>query len=103
MGRVQTLPDMFADDIDPGMFQTWAKQGVLKPLPDHLSPYPNLEKMMSNESVLPLKVDGKFYSIPRFGGEDIRCQVRQTNPLSEGLGGASRIYKNSKVLRNSWQ
>lgn len=65
------LPDMFADDLDPGMFQTWAKQGVLKPLPDDLSPYPNLQKMMSNESVLPLKVDGKFYSIPRFGGEDI--------------------------------
>ena len=65
------LPDMFADDIDTGMFQTWARQGVLKPLPDDLSPYPNLEKMMSNESVLPLKVDGKFYSIPRFGGEDI--------------------------------
>lgn len=65
------LPDMFANAIDIGLYQTWAKQGVLKPLPDDLSPYPNLQKMMSNESVQPLKVDGKFYSIPRFGGEDI--------------------------------
>lgn len=65
------LPDMFANAIDIGLYQTWAKQGVLKPLPDDLSPYPNLQKMMSNESVKPLKVDGKFYSIPRFGSGDI--------------------------------
>lgn len=65
------LPDMFANEIDLGLYQTWAKQGVLKPLPDDLSPYPNLQKFMSDESVKPLKVDGKFYSIPRFGSEEI--------------------------------
>ncbi|WP_261304195.1 extracellular solute-binding protein [Paenibacillus andongensis] len=68
------LPDMFADVLatgNIGLYQTWAKQGVLKALPDDLSSYPNLKKAMSNEAVQPYKVDGKFYTVPRFGGEDV--------------------------------
>lgn len=68
------LPDMFADVLatgNIGLYQTWAKQGVLKALPDDLSSYPNLKKAMSNEAVQPFKVDGKFYTVPRFGGEDV--------------------------------
>ncbi|MDQ0877742.1 putative aldouronate transport system substrate-binding protein [Paenibacillus sp. V4I3] len=69
------LPDMFANEVDMGLYQTWAKQGVIKPLPDDLSPYPNLKKLFSSPAVepalQPLKVDGKYYAVPRFGGEDI--------------------------------
>ena len=55
-----------------GLYQTWAKQGVIKALPDDLSPYPNLKKLFSNPAVQPAsRVDGKFYTIPRFGGDDI--------------------------------
>ncbi|MDQ0901099.1 MULTISPECIES: extracellular solute-binding protein [unclassified Paenibacillus] len=68
------LPDMFANALatdNIGLYQTWAKQGVLKALPDDLSPYPNLKKIFSNPAVQPFKVDGKFYTVPRFGGEDV--------------------------------
>ncbi|WP_157793978.1 extracellular solute-binding protein [Paenibacillus donghaensis] len=62
------LPDIFANAIatdNPGLYQTWAKQGVIKALPEDLSAYPNLQKIFSLPSVQPLKIDGKFYMIPR--------------------------------------
>lgn len=62
------LPDIFANAIatdNVGLYTTWAKQGIIKPLPDDLSEYPNLQRVMSDPSVQPLKVDGKFYMIPR--------------------------------------
>jgi putative aldouronate transport system substrate-binding protein len=62
------LPDMFVNALvtdNPGLYVTWAKQGIIKPLPDDLSKYPNLAKIMELPSVQPLKVDGKYYMIPR--------------------------------------
>lgn len=62
------LPDMFTAAVatdNPGLYRTWARQGIIKALPDDLSAYPNLERIMQMYSVQPLKVDGKFYCIPR--------------------------------------
>jgi putative aldouronate transport system substrate-binding protein len=67
------LPDMLANSLatdNTALYTTWAKQGVIKALPDDLSAYPNLKKLMSLPSVQPLKVDGTFYMIPRGGGDD---------------------------------
>lgn len=67
------LPDIFANALatdNAGLYSTWAKQGIIKPLPDDLSDYPNLQRVMSLPSVQPLKVDGKFYMIPRMTYND---------------------------------
>lgn len=67
------LPDIFVDAIatdNPGLYETWAKQGVIKAIPDDLSAYPNLQKILSQPSVQPLKINGKFYMIPRMTYSD---------------------------------
>lgn len=64
------LPDIFANAIatdNRSLYSTWAKQGILKALPDDLSAYPNIAKVMSLPSVKPLSVDGEFYMVPRMG------------------------------------
>ncbi|MBJ6361148.1 extracellular solute-binding protein [Paenibacillus sp. GCM10012307] len=67
------LPDIFVNSLatdNPGLYTTWAKQGVIKAIPDDLSAYPNLQKIFSLPSVQPLKVNGKFYMIPRMSYDD---------------------------------
>ncbi|THF83239.1 type 2 periplasmic-binding domain-containing protein [Cohnella fermenti] len=64
------LPDIFANAIatdNRSLYSTWAKQGVLKALPDDLSAYPNIAQVMELPSAKPLTVDGKFYMVPRVG------------------------------------
>ncbi|MBW4080020.1 extracellular solute-binding protein [Paenibacillus sp. S150] len=67
------LPDIFPNVIavdNQALYASWAKQGIIKPLPDDLSKYPNIERIMNLPSVTPLKVDGKFYMIPRMTYND---------------------------------
>ncbi|MRN53820.1 extracellular solute-binding protein [Paenibacillus monticola] len=67
------LPDIFPNVIavdNQALYASWAKQGIIKPLPEDLSKYPNIERIMSLPSVTPLKVDGKFYMIPRMTYND---------------------------------
>lgn len=61
------LPDIFPNDLagNLALYKTWAKQGIIKPLPDDLSQYPNIQKVMSDSSIQSFKIDGKFYMIPR--------------------------------------
>ena len=62
------LPDIFANAVatdNPGLYNTWSSQGVIKALPEDLSKYPNIKKIMELPSVQPLKRNGKFYMIPR--------------------------------------
>lgn len=61
------LPDVFPNDLaaNLGLYKTWAKQGIIKPLPEDLSKYPNIQKVMSEPSIQSFKIDGKFYMIPR--------------------------------------
>lgn len=72
------LPDMFTAAVatdNPGLYRNWAQQGIVKALPDDLSAYPNLEKVMQMDAVQPLKVDGKFYCIPRMTYADSESWV----------------------------
>ncbi|MCL6602828.1 MAG: extracellular solute-binding protein [Paenibacillus sp.] len=67
------LPDIFPNAIavdSPALYASWAKQGVIKALPDDLRKYPNLARIMELPSIQPLKVDGKFYTVPRMTYND---------------------------------
>lgn len=69
----QQLPDIFVNSLatdNTSLYQMWAKQGVIKAIPDDLSAYPNLQKLLALPSVQSLKIDGKLYMIPRGGGDD---------------------------------
>jgi putative aldouronate transport system substrate-binding protein len=59
------LPDLFADEINRADYTAWANQGVIKALPGDLSKYPNIQKIMSLDSVKPWAIDGKYYKFPR--------------------------------------
>jgi putative aldouronate transport system substrate-binding protein len=62
------LPDIFANNLvtdNPGLYNTWATQNVIKALPDDLSKYPNIAKVMELPSVTPFKINGKYYMYPR--------------------------------------
>lgn len=60
------LPDVFgtAEKMTETYF-SWINQGVVKQIPDDMSKYPNIEKILQKEDVLPLQVDGKYYMLPR--------------------------------------
>ncbi|MCU6713124.1 hypothetical protein M6D81_30935 [Paenibacillus sp. J5C_2022] len=65
------LPDVFSHDfINKETYYTWIEQGIIRPLPDDLSKYPNVEKVLSLPDTQNLKVDGKFYMIPRLTYRD---------------------------------
>lgn len=60
------LPDVFSHDIiNSDTYYSWIKQGIIRPLPDDLSKYPNVQRVLSLDDIKGLKVDGKFYMIPR--------------------------------------
>ncbi len=60
------LPDLFsADKTGSPIYRQWATQGVIHALPDDLSNYADLDKIISSPDVQALKVDGKIYCIPR--------------------------------------
>ncbi len=60
------LPDLFSvDKATSPTYKNWAQQGVIKALPDDLSKFPNVVKALSVSDVQMLKIDGKFYCIPR--------------------------------------
>lgn len=61
------LPDSFSNSIlGTPQYMSWVEGNVIKALPDDLSKYPNVQKVMtSNKDIEITKVNGKFYSIPR--------------------------------------
>ena len=64
-----TIPDVFHYNLKAYNFGTnyefWVKNGIVKPLPDDMSKWPNLQNMLSHVSnVKSLKIDGKLYGIP---------------------------------------
>lgn len=61
-----SLPDIFAADFrNTSSFATWAREGVIRALPDDLSPYPNLAKYMEGAAADGCMVDGKYYCVFR--------------------------------------
>jgi putative aldouronate transport system substrate-binding protein len=73
------LPDVFATDASSGEYKTWATQGVIRALPDDLSKYPNIAKVMALPSVRPHAVDGKFYKFPRMTYESDADWINDRN------------------------
>lgn len=63
------LTDVFHFNLESfnygNTYEKWAKGDVIKALPDDLSAYPNIQKMMNGVSNLDaLKINGKLYGIP---------------------------------------
>jgi ABC-type sugar transport system, periplasmic component len=91
------LPDFFAmDTVGSSIFSNWVDQGIIRALPDDLTPYPNLDKIMNKPDFQVYKypvgnVNGKYYCIPRINHSDtniwcndIGIQVR--NDWMENVG-----------------
>lgn len=65
-GASGELPDIMAIDMfNTGTYNQWIDQGLVRALPDDLSKYPNIDKLMKQPDIQPLKRNGKFYMIPR--------------------------------------
>ena len=63
------LTDVFHANIDSynfaQLYKFWAEEEMAKPLPDDLSKWPNIKKLIENTSNIDsLKLDGKLYGIP---------------------------------------
>lgn len=76
-----TFPDMFAHPNYSALdtratFMSWAEQEVIKPLPEDLSKYPQLAKMMDNYDFLRLR-SGKHFVIPRIAWQPENAFVSQ--------------------------
>lgn len=65
------LPDISANEIvNTSLYDDWIQQRVIRPIPADLSKYSNVQHVMSLSDVEGLKVDGKYYMIPRVSFED---------------------------------
>lgn len=74
------LPDIFAGDfVAKSFYGNWIEQGVIRALPDDLSPYPNLAEHMKMERAQAAARDGKLYMIPRTTYGDISYSVQDRN------------------------
>ena len=56
---------------DRNDYFNFAEQGLLKPLPEDLSMYPNLQAYLDTPSLPYYYVDGQLYGIPRGGSRDL--------------------------------
>lgn len=76
------LPDIFMGDfigLGQSSFFDWVDQGLIRALPDDLSPYPNLQKYMEMQRVKDAQQNGKNYIIPRQSYGDITYSVLDRN------------------------
>lgn len=66
------LPDLFASNvIGTSAYESWITEGRIRPLPENLSAYPNLEEYVQQEYVLAHRyTDGIFYALPRMTYRD---------------------------------
>lgn len=76
LSATNSLPDVFAtltissnDANDSAYYENLIESGSIQPLPDDLSDYPNLEKLMG-ELEYTRYSDGHFYAIPRISFVD---------------------------------
>lgn len=63
------LTDVFHANIDSYNFaqqyKFWAEEEMIKPLPDNMSKWPNLKKLIDNTSNIDaLRIDGRLYGLP---------------------------------------
>ncbi|MCI6040714.1 MAG: hypothetical protein MR742_09385 [Clostridiales bacterium] len=102
------MPDILWWDMklqDAGQFQTWARQGAFKPLPDDLSPWPYLkswyDKMESQKALM--TVDGKLYgwAATRNNPEWIQNTYQGVGTYRRDWAKAVGLYKEGDVY--TWE
>lgn len=72
-----SLPDVFVGAYrTTATFATWARQGLLKAIPDDLSAYPSLAQYMDSPELDTCKVDGQTYAIFRQTYQEQASTVR---------------------------
>lgn len=62
------FPDLFAHSLvsdSPGIYADWIKQRLIRPLPDDLTPYPNVYRVAQIPDTLALRRNKKLYMLPR--------------------------------------
>ncbi|NIK78720.1 putative aldouronate transport system substrate-binding protein [Paenibacillus castaneae] len=68
-GASGELPDIFSTDmVGSSTYNQWIEQELIRPLPDDLSAYPNVQKLMQRPDVKALQKNGSFYMLPRSSG-----------------------------------
>ncbi|MBO7573360.1 MAG: hypothetical protein J6T25_00990 [Bacilli bacterium] len=96
-------------------YEKWVGYGLLKPLPDDMSRWPEIQKMLNNISNIDyLKVDGKLYGIPI--ANDIsnptkdfsnmtyvyrRDWAKQIDEMNKNTAGWTNVYKEGDVY--TWE
>lgn len=67
------MPDIFFSyGIDrPVQYQQWIKEGMLLPISDYMSEYPNIERPLKSFEVLAKATGGKHYSFPILNSLDV--------------------------------
>ena len=60
------MPEVFSIDLQgTKTLRSWVRDELIRPMPEDLSPYPNLSKLFALPSVAVTAIDGKFWNIPR--------------------------------------
>ena len=96
-------------------YEKWVGYGLLKPLPDNLSKWPEIQKLLNNISNIDyLKIDGKLYGIPI--ANDIsnptkdfsnmtyvyrRDWAKQIDEMNKDTAGYTPVYKDGDVY--TWE
>jgi len=85
------MPDVFNINMLDGAnktFKMWVQDEMVRPLPDDLSKYPNLEKICALPEVKATMVNGKYWCIPR-------CKA-------DGFTGQALIAQGGCYYRKDW-
>ena len=96
-------------------YEKWVDIGILKPLPDNLSKWPEIQKLLNNTSNIDyLKINGKLYGIPI--ANDInnptkdfsnmtyvyrRDWAKQIDEMNKNTAGWTNVYKEGDVY--TWE
>lgn len=66
MAATGQLPDVFATTmVNTPSYEQWVRDGVIRAIPDDLSRFPELNSIMQLSDIVNLRIDGRFYMIPR--------------------------------------
>lgn len=75
LAYTQSLPEVIAwYNLNKDEYLEWVEEGVFKALPDDMSAYPNLEKLINSYTCFDqFRVDGKLYTFPK---------IKNSNPVN---------------------
>lgn len=75
LAYTESLPEVIAwYNLNKDEYLEWVEEGVFKALPDDMSAYPNLEKLINTYTCFDqFRVDGKLYTFPK---------IKNSNPVN---------------------